>query len=231
MKELNSHLIKIKNPNNGQFEEFSAVSNPMKPEIEGLLSIVDIADKNITLHTVNQKTELNPNHLMISAEGTGITTLRNSSLTFFNKNATGIYDINNLRISNSGRGIEANIDGIYIGYEVQGEKRTYIKDTLAHFAGTVLVKNNIILESTGDSFKTILDDIKNLKKSVSDGKIMLADAITEKGVETASDCTFAEMAENIKNIQTDVAGNYQTDWNFNIATDTTIFGIPVYTYA
>lgn len=198
MKELNSHLIKIKNPNNGQFEEFNAVSNPMKPEIDGLLSIVDIANKNITLHSVNKDAELNPNHLKISA---------------------------------SGKGIEANIDGIYIGYEVQGNERTYIKDTSAHFAGTVSVKDNIILESTGDSFKTILDDIKNLKKSVSDGKVMLADAITGKGVETASDCTFTEMAENIKNIQTDVAGNYQTDWNFHIATDTTIFGIPVYTYA
>jgi len=70
--------------------------------------------------------------------------------------------------------------------------------------------------------------IDALKKSVSDGKVMLADAITSKGVETASNSTFTEMAENIKNIQTDVAGNYQTDWNFNIATDTTISGIPVY---
>jgi len=72
---------------------------------------------------------------------------------------------------------------------------------------------------------------QQIKKSVSDGKVMLADAITSKSVETASDCTFTEMAENIKNIQTDVAGNYQTGWNFHIATDTTIFGIPVYTYA
>lgn len=230
MKELNSHLIKIKNPNNGQFEEFSAVSNPMKPEIDGLLSIVDIANKNITLRYVNKDVELNPNRLTIDAEGSGTTTLQNSSLTFYNKNMTGIYGINNLRISASGKGIEADIDGIYIGYEVQGNERTYIKDTSAHFAGTVSVKDNIILESTGDSFKTILDDIKNLKKSVSDGKVMLADVITSKGVETASDCTFTKMAENIKNIQTDVAGNYQTDWNFNIATDTTIFGIPVYTY-
>lgn len=69
---------------------------------------------------------------------------------------------------------------------------------------------------------------QQIKKSVSDGKVMLADAITSKGVETASDCSFAEMAEHIKNIQTDVAGKTQSNWKSSIATDTTISGIPVY---
>lgn len=44
-------------------------------------------------------------------------------------------------------------------------------------------------------------DIETLKKSVSDGKDLLADAITEKGIQTASDDTFKLMAEKIKQIQ------------------------------
>lgn len=48
--------------------------------------------------------------------------------------------------------------------------------------------------TTTDEFE---DDISELKKSVSDGKTLVADAITQKGVATASDDTFATMAENI----------------------------------
>lgn len=45
-------------------------------------------------------------------------------------------------------------------------------------------------------------DVEDLKKFVSDGKELVADAITEKGVETAADATFATMAENIGQIET-----------------------------
>ena len=41
-----------------------------------------------------------------------------------------------------------------------------------------------------------------LKKSVSDGKTKVANAITDKGVETATDATFDIMAENISKIET-----------------------------
>lgn len=51
-------------------------------------------------------------------------------------------------------------------------------------------------------------DIETLKKSVSDGKILLADAITEKGIKTASDDTFKLMAEKIKQIQSVGYGMY-----------------------
>lgn len=47
---------------------------------------------------------------------------------------------------------------------------------------------------------TITDELKN---SVSDGKTLVASAITDKGVETAADATFAIMAENIGNITTE----------------------------
>lgn len=45
------------------------------------------------------------------------------------------------------------------------------------------------------------ENLTNVKKSVSDGKSLIASAITEKGVETASDATFETMASNIGNIE------------------------------
>lgn len=68
----------------------------------------------------------------------------------------------------------------------------------------------------GEVLKSLISDLSNtvttgyatvaavedLKKSVSDGKTLVADAITEKGVETAADSTFATMAENISQIET-----------------------------
>ena len=50
-----------------------------------------------------------------------------------------------------------------------------------------------------DSGAAIVD---TLKKSVSDGKTKVANAITDKGVETATDATFDVMAENISKIET-----------------------------
>ena len=50
--------------------------------------------------------------------------------------------------------------------------------------------------------KVIAGEINTLKKSVSDGKTLVATAITDKGVETAADATFAVMAENISQIET-----------------------------
>lgn len=44
--------------------------------------------------------------------------------------------------------------------------------------------------------------ITELKKSVSDGKTLVANAITEKGVATETDASFATMATNVKSIVT-----------------------------
>lgn len=54
-----------------------------------------------------------------------------------------------------------------------------------------------------DSGAAIVD---TLKKSVSDGKTKVANAITDKGVETATDATFDVMAENISKIDTELHG-------------------------
>ena len=50
--------------------------------------------------------------------------------------------------------------------------------------------------------------INELKTSVSNGKSLIASAITDKGVSTASDATFQTMANNIRNIQTAAGSIY-----------------------
>ena len=53
--------------------------------------------------------------------------------------------------------------------------------------------------------KSYVDNgLNTLKKSVSDGKTTVANAITAKGVTTATDATFATMANNISKITTGV---------------------------
>lgn len=50
--------------------------------------------------------------------------------------------------------------------------------------------------------KAVLAKFEELKKAVSDGKKLVASAITEKGVSTATENTFTEMASNILAIST-----------------------------
>ena len=68
--------------------------------------------------------------------------------------------------------------------------------------------NNDFVPYTGDTGRLNGDvaelnkTVDTLKKSVSDGKTKVANAITDKGVETATDATFDVMAENISKIET-----------------------------
>ena len=57
---------------------------------------------------------------------------------------------------------------------------------------------------TLSSVTTVQEDlgINDLKTSVSEGKALVAEAVTDKGVQTASDATFQEIADNILNIPT-----------------------------
>ena len=50
--------------------------------------------------------------------------------------------------------------------------------------------------------QTVKEAIDGLKASVSDGKALIASAITDKGVDTAQDAAFSQMAENIGRIAT-----------------------------
>lgn len=69
---------------------------------------------------------------------------------------------------------------------------------------------NVASSYTATTFSKVFSEFVNatqktendLKKSVSDGKTLLAEAITEKGIDTASGDSFATMAENVRKIQT-----------------------------
>ena len=52
------------------------------------------------------------------------------------------------------------------------------------------------------SLQAVEAEVASLKKSVSDGKTLVAGAITDKGITTATDAAFATMADNINQIST-----------------------------
>jgi hypothetical protein len=66
-------------------------------------------------------------------------------------------------------------------------------------SGAVIENNSITLDKLSADITTELDEIK---KSASDGKALVAGAITDKGIETAADVTFETMANNINSIIT-----------------------------
>lgn len=72
-------------------------------------------------------------------------------------------------------------------------------DTALSSTSTNPVQNKVIK-------KYVDDGVDTLKKSVSDGKTKVANAITDKGVETATDATFDVLAENISKIDTELHG-------------------------
>ena len=88
-----------------------------------------------------------------------------------------------------------NLDGEY-GFQI-GDSTQFtneIKDNgmMFKFPLETLKEGGLALDS----------DVEELKKSVSDGKTLVAGAITAKGITTATDATFQEMADNIGEIET-----------------------------
>ena len=69
---------------------------------------------------------------------------------------------------------------------------------------------NSTLETTA---KTLSGGINELKKSVSDGKKLLADTITKNGVSTAGDATFKTMADNIATLAGNLASGTTDAYN------------------
>ena len=68
-------------------------------------------------------------------------------------------------------------------------------------AANVQTWNNAI-NTIDDNMENVTAEINALKKSVSDGKTLVANAVTAKGVSTATDAAFATIAANISQIQT-----------------------------
>ena len=83
-------------------------------------------------------------------------------------------------------------------------------------SSTNAVQNKVI--------KSYVDNgLNTLKKSVSDGKSTVANAITAKGVTTATDATFATMANNISQIETGVDTSDATATSAQILTGQTAY--------
>lgn len=82
--------------------------------------------------------------------------------------------------------------------EVKSEITTTVKtDTTLSVSGKAADA-----AAVGTKLTEVGTEISSLKKSVSDGKTLVANAITAKGVSTATDSTFSTMANNINSIKT-----------------------------
>lgn len=71
--------------------------------------------------------------------------------------------------------------------------------------------------------ESVKDAIDGLKASVSDGKALVASAITDKGVPTAQDATFAQMADNIGQISGGSDTSDATATSFDILSPKTAY--------
>lgn len=80
----------------------------------------------------------------------------------------------------------------------------YLKTADADKKYAVIDHTHTTAQITGldTSIQSINTEISSLKSSVSSGKATIAAAVTDKGVQTAADATFEEIANNIRNIQT-----------------------------
>ena len=67
---------------------------------------------------------------------------------------------------------------------------------------TTVEDNNSKINTVNTGIEAINTELAAIKKSVSDGKTLVANAITGKGIDTATDMTWAQIATNIQSITT-----------------------------
>lgn len=79
---------------------------------------------------------------------------------------------------------------------LEATNNDFVPNIVPSYLGTTLSK---VFSEFVKNTQKVEDD---LKKSVSDGKTLLAEAITEKGIDTASTASFSTMAKNIQQIPT-----------------------------
>jgi hypothetical protein len=97
--------------------------------------------------------------------------------------------------------------GVYKGYEFVIHDYAYFKAYAESF--NLTIESNDILGKLNTENKTDLisaineinTEVESLKTSVSEGKALIASAVTDKGVQTAGDATFATIAANIRSIE------------------------------
>ena len=133
--------------------------------------------------------------LAVSHGGTGATTAANA------RTSLGITPANIGAAASSHNHSAANITSGTLSVSRGGTGRSTL--TSGYFLrgnGTSAVTMSSI-----DQVKTALG-IDELKTSVSEGKALIAAAVTDKGVQTAADDTFQQMATNISNIPARMIG-------------------------
>ena len=77
-----------------------------------------------------------------------------------------------------------------------------VKPDVTEFYDVNIMNDNLDVIDTTLKSKADQTEVDSLKKSVSDGKTTVANAITGQGVTTATDATFATMATNIATVGT-----------------------------
>lgn len=98
--------------------------------------------------------------------------------------------------NSAGEKIEGEFIPIYLDGE--GNIKSMFEDAEKTKVIFPRTKTSAISDGDGKSLDIVIEE---LKKSVSDGKTLVANAITEKGVSTSSDDTFETMATNILAIE------------------------------
>lgn len=86
-----------------------------------------------------------------------------------------------------------------LGLKKPAQEDFYNVDDFNENADIIDAQITKLKESVNETFE---EQMTELKKSVSDGKTLVANAITEKGVATETDASFATMATNVKSIVT-----------------------------
>lgn len=106
-------------------------------------------------------------------------------------NPKGDYTISDKKVVLTEPVVDGQTIGIWVWQNVpRTEGESYI-------SGALLTDGSISMDKIDAAFAAELDEVK---KSVSDGKAAVANAITTKGIITATDATFETMATNIINI-------------------------------
>lgn len=105
--------------------------------------------------------------------------------------------------------------GIYAAVSLSSDKISYkdttVKDSLDNLFNESLAGKNLIVKSLSDnglnlnnesSYSEIVNVINESYTNINNGKLLLAEAITNKGVKTSETDDFSTMATKIDNIIT-----------------------------
>ena len=120
----------------------------------------------------------------------------------FNFEVVNGADGANINLAPTERGDTANQS-----YKV-GEHLVTARDGYYYKVTKPISVGDALLENTNIEKKYVSEEIEELFQSVSSGKSVVAGAITDKGVQTASNATFATLAQNIANIPNHNSGTY-----------------------